>query len=64
MNKADMPTHLFYFTNLAWCVISLTALLTGFGFGGGNSSDTQFQSTVENDDGIASLKIGILSRAV
>ncbi|KAE9373961.1 MFS general substrate transporter [Stipitochalara longipes BDJ] len=62
--QAKVAPPLFYFTNLAWCAMSLTALVAGFGFSGSNSSDTHSQSTVENDDGIASLRTVISTRAV
>jgi fucose permease len=62
--QAKVPPPLFYFTNLAWCVATMTALLTGFGFSGSSSSDGQSQSTMENDEGIASLKTVVSSRAV
>jgi len=64
--QAKVAPPLFYLTNLAWCVLSLTALLTGFGSSGGNASNTQFQSTVaknENDE-IASLRTVVSPRAV
>ena len=62
--QAKVPPPLFYFTNLAWCVATMTALLTGFGFSGRNLLDNQSQSTMETDEGIASLKTVVSSRAV
>jgi fucose permease len=62
--QAQVPPPLFYFTNLAWCVATMTVLLTGFGFSGSSSSDGQSQSTAENDEGIASLRTVVSSRAV
>jgi fucose permease len=62
--QAKIPPPLFYVTSLAWCVASIAALLTGFGFGGSSSSDGQSQSTVETDEGIASLRTVISSRTV
>jgi fucose permease len=62
--KAKTPPPLFYFTDLAWCVASMTTLLTVFGFSGRSSSDGQSPSTMERDEGIASLRTVISSRAV
>lgn len=62
--RANAPPPLFYFTNLAWCVASMTVLSAGFVFSSNNSSDRRFRSTAENDDGIASLRTVISSRVV
>jgi fucose permease len=62
--KATTPPPLFYFTNLAWCIAAMTALLIGFGFSGSSRSDGQSRSTVEGDEGIASLRTVISSRTV
>jgi fucose permease len=62
--KAEAPPPLFYFTNLAWCVASMAALLVGFVFGSRSLSDRQFRSTTENDEEISSLRTVISSRVV
>ena len=63
-----VPPPLFYFTNLAWCAASMTALLTGFGFSSKSSpdSETQFQPAEqqENEQRTASLRTVISTRSV
>lgn len=62
--KAQTPPPLFYFTNLAWCVTTMTVLLAGFGFTGGSLSDGRLRSGGDNEDGLASLRTVISSRVV
>jgi fucose permease len=62
--QAKIPPPLFYLTNTAWCVASLTALLVGFGFSGSGLSDGQSQSSAESDGRVTSLRTVISSRAV
>ncbi|TVY20637.1 Bypass of stop codon protein 6 [Lachnellula arida] len=64
--QAKVPPPLFYFTNLAWCVTSIAALLAGFGISGRATLKRQSQSTstVVRNEQIASLKTVVSSRAV
>ncbi|KAE8445782.1 hypothetical protein EG329_012840 [Mollisiaceae sp. DMI_Dod_QoI] len=62
--KTKVPPPVFYFTNLAMCIASMTVLLVGFGFGGSSSSDGQSRPTEESDGGIASLRTVVSSRVV
>jgi fucose permease len=62
MVEAKVDPPLFYLTNLAWCLTTLTMLLIGFGIDG--SSDGESQSDVENNEGIASIRTVVSARVV
>jgi fucose permease len=62
--QAQIAPPLFYFTNVAWCVTTTISLSVGFGLLGSSSSVGQSQITVESDDGVASLRTVVSSRAV
>jgi fucose permease len=62
--KSNVAPPLFYFTNLVWCVINLTALLAGFGFSSSRSTNSRYRYSIENDSGVAPLRTVISSRVV
>ena len=64
--QAKIAPPLFYITNLAWCVASVAALLTGFGISGRTSLKAPSQATSSGgmNEEIASLKTVVSSRTV
>lgn len=63
--QANFAPPLFYFSNFAWCVASVTALLFGFGLSpAALTPNNQLEVTQEAQEDIASLGTVIRSRAV
>jgi fucose permease len=62
MHAKVSPPH-FYFTNLAWCIVTMSVLSMGFE-SGSSSSDARSLSTEEDDARVTPLKTVISARAV
>lgn len=62
--RAKVSPPLFYFTNLIWCLITMSSLMMGFGLKGTGSSVTSTQSMVEEEERVSSLKTVISARVV
>lgn len=61
---AKVEPHVFYFTSLAWCIVTIATVLVGFGMGGAIPSYSKVPLEVHSDEPNASLKTVISSRSI